>query len=106
MPPTHAFTSPLKGSIAIKPACSICLQYLIESYGVIMVSLYLLLFHAKTFMWVLILKDFLISSSAIWSCFIFFHRSVCFIAASIMFSCPFHTVPFFIFSWLLRIFFI
>src|SRR5579872_967119 len=49
MPPTHAFTSPVTGSIAIKPACKNSFMYLIESIGLMVVSLTRCLFHAKTF---------------------------------------------------------
>src|SRR6476620_9379049 len=78
IPPTHALTSPVAGSVIINAHCIICLQYLMESSGVIAVSFSRLLFQAKIFIGVFFLKLSLISFSLNPSSAIFCQRSLSF----------------------------
>src|SRR5690606_2229305 len=103
IPPTQAFTSPVIGSIAMKPACVNSRWYLIESYGVMTVSLERAAFHAKTFIGVFTKKVALISLSLRPSSARLRHLSLFFIAASKTCSYFFHTEPFFIKPWLITL---
>src|SRR5688500_5973978 len=96
IPPTQARISPVRGSITIKAVCIICRWYLMESSGVMVVSVDLRAFQAKTFMGTFLVKVFRISASVISSAFRFLQRSLFFIAASsTFFPCSvFQTLPF------------
>ena len=104
IPPTHALTSPVKGSTAKKPVCSICLWYFNESIGVMMVSMYLFLFHAKTRIGKTSSNVFLMSVSSISSRFKFLQRSVCLMANSNWLLKSFQTAPVLILACLLNSF--
>ena len=64
MPPTHALTSPVIGSITIKAVCIICLWYFMESIGVITVSFSRCVFHAKIFIGTFLLNELRIACIA------------------------------------------
>ena len=102
IPPTHALTSPVKGSTAKNPVCSICLWYFKESIGVIIVSMNLFLFHAKTRIGKTSSKVFLMSVSSISSRFKFLQRSVCLTANSNWLLKSFQTEPVLILDCLLN----
>src|SRR5690606_37846010 len=82
-----------------KDVCSIWRWYLIESSGVMMVSISRREFQAKTFIGVEVLKLLRISSSDNPSSFIFLQRSLAFMADSSTLLRPSQTFPFLMDDW-------